>query len=63
MEALNHFPHSFNCFRSEAKKRATESLLCTVVPNLANDISVKTFVHLEKTTSVKIDKYEEYDIL
>ena len=63
MKALNYFPHSFNFFRSEAKNRATESLLCTVVPNLAKDICVKTFVHLEKTTSVKIDKSEEYDIL
>ena len=49
-----------NFFRSEAKIRATESLLCTVVPNLANDISVKTFFHPVKTTSVKIDKSEEY---
>ena len=54
MEALNHFSHSFNSFLSEAKNRANESLLCTVVPNLANDISVETFFHLVKITLVKV---------
>lgn len=54
MEALDHFPRLFNSFRNEAKNRATESSLYTVVPNLTKDISVETFFQLVKTILVKM---------
>ena len=52
MEELNQF----NSIHNEAKNHctypvvlyATDSLLCTVPPNLANDVSVETFFHLVK---------------
>ena len=52
IEALNQF----NSFHNEPKNHctypmvlyATDSLLCTVPPNLADDISVEIFFHLVK---------------